>query len=457
MPTHDDIELTEEELRRARERTDRLSWLLMLIGALVIAIFTIPAAAIGNNIADGGWRYPTTGLAALVLGIPVILISRKATLAQNAATAAAMDALRQDLTQALEEAEGQASKRELQARRQEFESRLANALEMAEGEPEVIDVVERAFDATLPGAPIELLLADNSHAHLSRVAATGVEDHAPMCGVDSPDHCPAARRAQVQRFGSSEALDTCPKLRNRPTGDCSAVCVPVSIMGRTVGVIHATGAPGAVFDDTAVQDLGTLANLAGARIGLLRMVADTQLQAATDSLTGLLNRRSLENKVRVLGPGSSPRAVVMADLDHFKALNDTFGHQTGDRALRLFARTLSDAVRTDDLVCRHGGEEFAVVLPRCPAHEAATIMERVRSALTALCAEAGLPVVTASFGVVESDHLEDLSDALQRADVALFEAKEHGRDRVVVHDGAGRLEAEPAALPTAAGSTSVRP
>ena len=448
MPTHDDIELTEEELRLARERTDRLSWLLTLIGALVIAVFTIPAAAIGNSLAEGGWRYPATGLTALILGIPVILISRKATLAQNAATAAAMDALRRDLTEALEEAEGQASKRELQARRQEFESRLANALEMAEGEPEVIDVVERAFDATLPGAPVELLLADNSHAHLSRVAATGVEDHAPMCGVDSPDHCPAARRAQVQRFGSSEALDTCPKLRNRASGDCSAVCVPVSIMGRTVGVIHATGAPGAVFDDTAVQDLGTLANLAGARIGLLRMVADTQLQAATDSLTGLLNRRSLENKARVLGPESSPRAVVMADLDHFKQLNDTFGHQTGDRALRLFARTLSGALRTDDLVCRHGGEEFAVVLPRCPANEAATIMERVRSALTAVCAEAGLPNVTASFGVVESDHLEDLADALQRADVALFEAKEHGRDRVVVHDGAGRLEAELAALPT---------
>jgi diguanylate cyclase (GGDEF)-like protein len=448
MPTHDDIELTEEELRLARERADRLSMVLTMIGALVIAVFSAGAAAIGINVAEGAWRYPATGIASLLLGIPVVAITSKATKDQNDATAAAMDALRSDLKNALEEAEGQASKRELQARRQEFESRLANALEMAEGEPEVIDVVERAFDATLPGAPIELLLADNSHAHLSRVAATGVEDHAPMCGVDSPDHCPAARRAQVQRFGSSEALDTCPKLRNRASGDCSAVCVPVSIMGRTVGVIHATGAPGAVFDDTAVQDLGTLANLAGARIGLLRMVADTQLQAATDSLTGLLNRRSLENKARVLGPESSPRAVVMADLDHFKQLNDTFGHQTGDRALRLFARTLSGALRTDDLVCRHGGEEFAVVLPRCPAGEAATIMERVRSALTAVCAEAGLPNVTASFGVVESDHLEDLAEALQRADVALFEAKEHGRDRVVVHDGAGRLEAELAALPT---------
>lgn len=444
MPTHDDIELTEEELRLARARADRLAFLLTLIGALVIAVFSAVAAAIGDNVADGNWRYPATGVTALLLGFPVVLVTAKATKNQSDATAAAMDALRSDLKLALSEAEREAREREIQVRRQEFESRLANALEMAEGEPEVIEVVERAFEATLPGSPIELLLADNSHAHLSRVAATGVEDHAPMCGVDSPDHCPAARRAQVQRFSDSEDLDACPKLRSRASGDCSAVCVPVSIMGRTVGVIHATGSPGDEFEDTAVQDLGTLANLAGARIGLLRMVADTQLQAATDSLTGLLNRRSLENKARVLGPQSGPISVVMADLDRFKQLNDTFGHQTGDRALRLFARTLSGALRTDDLVCRHGGEEFAVVLPRCPANEAANIMERVRTALTAVCAESGLPQVTASFGVAESVHHEDLADALQRADVALFEAKEQGRDRVVVHDASGRPETEPA-------------
>jgi diguanylate cyclase (GGDEF)-like protein len=269
----------------------------------------------------------------------------------------------------------------------------------------------------------------------------------PMCGVSSPHQCPAARRAQVQHFPNSDALDACPKLRDRPGGAVSATCVPVSIMGRTVGVIHTTAAPDVVPADTPVHELATLAKLAGARIGLLRMVADTQLQAATDSLTGLLNRRSLENKVRDLRHQPGPTAVVMADLDHFKQLNDTYGHDTGDRALRLFAQTLSSTLRTVDLVCRHGGEEFAVVLPQCTASEAAARLEDVRGAMASAIAGAGLPQVTASFGVVQTATLEDLAAALACADAALFQAKRDGRDCIVVHDPADATAAGAAVEP----------
>jgi len=95
---------------------------------------------------------------------------------------------------------------------------------MAGGEPEVIDVIERAFTATLPGSPVELLLADNSHAHLTRMAGTSPAGTAPGCSVDSPDHCPAARRAQIQRFAHSDDIDACPKLRGRSEGPVSSVC-----------------------------------------------------------------------------------------------------------------------------------------------------------------------------------------------------------------------------------------
>ena len=219
--------------------------------------------------------------------------------------------------------------REVQGQRQRFESRLANALDMAEGEPEVIDVIERSFAAVVPDAPVELLLADNSHAHLLRMAGVGPDGEPPSCSVDSPDRCPAARRAQMQVFADSDHLDACPKLRNRPQGRLSALCVPVSIMGRTVGVIHATDKPQVEVEDSQVQDLTTLAKLAGARIGLLRVMAETQLQASTDTLTGLLNRRSFSEKVAGLPHSLHPVAVAMADLDHFKNLNDTYGHETG--------------------------------------------------------------------------------------------------------------------------------
>ena len=442
MVTKDEIELTEEELRATRARGDHLMVLMTIGGMISLAFFAVPAAALGGRMADGAARWPVTGLIAAIIGLPVVLITNRASSKQAAATSAAMDALRSELRSALDEAEHQATYRESQAKQQEFESRLANALEMAEGEPEVIDVVERAFATTVPGAPVELLLADNSHAHLTRMAQTEAAAGAPMCGVDSPHQCPAARRAQVQHFADSEALDACPKLRGRADGACSAVCVPVSIMGRTVGVIHTTAAVNAAIDDTEVQDLATLAKLAGARIGLLRMVADTQLQAATDSLTGLLNRRSLENRCRELRDDRGPVAMVMADLDHFKQLNDTYGHDTGDRALRLFAQTLSASLRSVDLVCRHGGEEFAVVMPSCSASEAATALEVVRSTMAAAVIGAGLPPVTASFGVVEATADADLSATLARADAALFQAKRDGRDRIVVHDAAGLPSAQ---------------
>jgi len=204
-------------------------------------------------------------------------------------------------------------------------------------------------------------------------------------------------------------------------------------MGRTVGVIHSTGEPGVVVDDLTVQDLQTLANQAGARLGMHRIMAETQLQASTDNLTGLLNRRSLENQARVLRNEHTAFVVAMADLDHFKELNDTYGHETGDRALRLFAETLRRSLRDRDLICRHGGEEFALVLPERTTADTRVALDTVRVELVDALRAAGLPSYTASFGVIEANDGEDLESAVRRADAALFEAKHTGRDRVVVH------------------------
>jgi diguanylate cyclase (GGDEF)-like protein len=344
--------------------------------------------------------------------------------------------LNTELSEAIASADRQAEIRDSQVQRQRFESRLANALDMAEGEPEVIDVIERSFGSILPDRPVELLLADNSHAHLHRMAAAAPDGEPPSCGVDSPDRCPAARRAQIQAFADSDDLDACPKLRSRPQGRLSALCVPVSIMGRTVGVIHATGQPETSVDDSRVDDLTTLAKLAGARIGLLRVMAETQLQASTDTLTGLLNRRSFSQQTAALPLHVYPVAVAMADLDHFKTLNDTYGHETGDRALRLFARILRDSLRTSDLVSRYGGEEFAIAFPDCSALDATLKFNTVRAQLDAAITVSGLPKFTVSVGITEAEPGEEFEAVLRRADGALMLAKRQGRDRVVLHDPA---------------------
>lgn len=402
---------------------------------VVIPVLAVLSSWIADVVGSDAWGFVITGAAALVLVIPMGWNAMRVMGREHARSMQIFVALTRQLASAVQVAEQQADRREIQASRQEFETRLANALDMAEGEPEVIEVIERSFATVLPSSPVELLLADNSHAHLARMASSTVG--APGCGVDSPDHCPAARRAQVQRFADSDHLDACPKLRGRGEGALAAVCMPVSIMGRTVGVIHSTAPAGHEFVDDAVLDLGTLAKLAGARIGMLRVMAETQLQAATDSLTGLLNRRAFESQFTLAQRDTPLISVAMADLDHFKTLNDTYGHETGDRALRLFSQVLAGSVRGRDLVCRQGGEEFVVALMGCEGETARTILDAVRGRLEAAITVAGLPSFTVSFGLVESRDAEDLPGLIDRADAALFQAKRDGRNRVVRHDRFG--------------------
>jgi diguanylate cyclase (GGDEF)-like protein len=329
-------------------------------------------------------------------------------------------------------------------RRQEFTTVVADALDMAETETEALQVIERTFAAVLPHQPVELLLADNSHAHLTRVAFTAPDGEIPGCGVGSPRDCPAARRARVQDFPDSDAVNACPKLQGRSVGRCAAVCIPVSMMGRTVGVIHTVTPFGTSIQPAERTDLQSIAAQAGTRLGMLRILAETQLQATTDGLTGLMNRRALENDYLQLLDNSAVTSVAMADLDHFKQLNDTYGHATGDRALRTFAQTLQSALRAEDLVSRRGGEEFAIVFPNCDAQAAVAGLQRVQTQLQVALNLAGLPTYTASFGVVEALLEEDFETTLIRADVALFAAKSNGRDRITVHDHRG-IEAVPPA------------
>jgi diguanylate cyclase (GGDEF)-like protein len=426
--------VTETEWDAELAKAKRLRRVSPAAGLLILGLLAVPALALGASVASGFARYLAS--AAILIGflIPLVTVLVMISDRQQHKSDEKVRALTNELTEAIAAADREGAIRDMQVQRQRFESRLANALDMAEGEPEVIDVIERSFAEVLPEAPAELLLADNSHAHLLRMAGVGPEGEPPCCSVDSPDRCPAARRAQIQVFADSDDLDACPKLRSRPQGRLSALCVPVSIMGRTVGVIHATGQPHEVVDDNRIQDLTTLAKLAGARIGLLRVMAETQLQASTDTLTGLLNRRSFSEQVAAVPAQMRPVAVAMADLDHFKALNDTYGHETGDRALRLFARVLRDTLRTSDVVSRYGGEEFAIAFPDCTTIDAAHALNAVRSQLDAAVTVGGLPKFTASFGVTDTEPGEQLAAALRRADDALLVAKRQGRDQVVVHD-----------------------
>jgi len=418
----DDVTVTEQDWAEARSEAGTIARNAAAGGVALVAVVYALTGVFLHLVAPG-----TTGLALVGVGTGVAA-ALSAPLLWLLARSAQQKGLETGSARVARDRAMRA-----QAVRGEFETRLARGLEMVQDESAAFDVVQRALRRVVPDEPVELLLADNSHAHLERMVVAAPDgESVPGCTVDSPEQCEATRRAQTQVFPDSDDLDACPMLRGRPQGRCSGVCVPVSIMGRTVGVVHTTGSVGETLGGQRVQALQNLANQTGNRLGMLRVMAETQLQASTDGLTGLMNRRSFENRIHRLRTEGKKFAFVMADLDRFKALNDANGHEAGDRALRIFAETLRQELRDEDLACRYGGEEFAIVLPNAESHEAIEVMGRIREALIRATGRGDTPTFTASFGVGHSSDCENLDDLVQRADTALFAAKDAGRDRICI-------------------------
>jgi diguanylate cyclase (GGDEF)-like protein len=167
--------------------------------------------------------------------------------------------------------------------------------------------------------------------------------------------------------------------------------------------------------------------------GLLRRVEDIRRLAGTDALTGVLNRRALDSGWAELRSGAPELALVMIDIDHFKAVNDTHSHGVGDRALQRVAAVLGAGLRGLDCVGRWGGEEFAMLLPHTGLAAACAATERLRREVESQDWQALSPglAVTISAGVVATSPDESFEQAVARADELLYRAKREGRNRVI--------------------------
>lgn len=196
----------------------------------------------------------------------------------------------------------------------------------------------------------------------------------------------------------------------------------------------------------AVLCSGTISTIVSARLSfqsehiqqlyedLRQAHAQLKVSADTDPLTGLLNRGAFFREVTMLRNHEEAGWLVVLDVDHFKSINDRFGHDLGDRALERVGEAIRQAVRETDLVGRLGGEEFAIYLPHVGEEEAILIAKRVRSLIAESSAFEwdGQPQhVTVSLGLAR-DGQEPLRDHLNRADVAMYRANEGGRNQVAL-------------------------
>jgi diguanylate cyclase (GGDEF)-like protein len=212
------------------------------------------------------------------------------------------------------------------------------------------------------------------------------------------------------------------------------VVCPLFADGAPIGamVLEYGGGLGARVDRKMIASLTQFATHAGLVLRNAALMQQIRRMADTDALTGLANRRMFERSLtqeiaRAQRHGETV-TLMMMDIDHFKKLNDTHGHQVGDEVLRATGVTLSERSRPFDIAARYGGEEFAVILPSCTSKESLVVAERFRTALGEM---PGPVPITASAGVATYPTHAPTADALLKAaDEALYESKRMGRDRV---------------------------
>lgn len=222
------------------------------------------------------------------------------------------------------------------------------------------------------------------------------------------------------------------------------LCVPLKVYDECIGVINITNKKNNEFftkDDLSI--VTALANQAAVAINNARLYE----LAVTDSLTKVLIRRHfmqrLEDELRRSKRYHHTLSLVMVDLDNYKDINDTYGHQAGDRVLMEIAKIFKKSVRTTDLVGRYGGDEFCFALPETPPDGAMIFCERLRQKIenTQLSFESFLIKRTISCGIATyPNHTEDMHELFKMADMALFKAKRDGRNMTVIFDESVTLD-----------------
>lgn len=317
----------------------------------------------------------------------------------------------------------------------ESQRELSETIQAARGEDEAHGILKAHLERALPGAGVTVMaVRDESRLE----ATTGLEEGSPLAErlpAPDPNACLAVRLAKThERDGGRPPLLAC--------GVCGAVsgpaaCVPLVVGGDVTGSLLVTRTGHERLDEDAQRRVHDSVAQSVPVLAHLRSRALAETRAAIDALTGLPNSRALRDALRRMiaqaGRTLQPLSVILLDVDHFKKINETHGHDRGDDALAAVGDVLSSTVRSSDFAGRFGGEEFLVLLPATDREGAVLVAEKLREAIGALVLPGVERPLSASFGVASLPGDGGTADSLVRlADRALHAAKASGRNRVQV-------------------------
>jgi diguanylate cyclase (GGDEF)-like protein len=309
-------------------------------------------------------------------------------------------------------------------------NQLVDALALATDEESTGQVAARAVAQGFRLIASTTLFVDPSVALLEPVGTAGAARVHPV--VNGPDNCPAIRSGRVFRVTSPADAVICPYMPFAEGTD-GYVCVALMAGGKPLGALFMEPTVGSVVEDTFAR---AAADRVALSLANRRVLETAQVQATTDGLTGLHNRHFLQEQLRLLHSlaarhGQSYAAVAI-DVDGLKQVNDTFGHEMGDLALRGFANTVRKTIRTSDIGVRTGGDEFLVLVPHGGLDDAKILAERIREAVEIAGRAEPHTAITVSVGVAAWRPARTAEQVLEAADAMLYAAKRAGKDRVMV-------------------------
>ncbi len=318
---------------------------------------------------------------------------------------------------------------------------LSQMLQTAADATEAIDIFERLTPVLLPSGSGTLHTISASRVDLELRARFGPLPPAKD-ELATPNDCWALRKGQSHFVESADRKLVCAHLGGRNGLRDPYVCLPLVSQGEALGLLHISFSNETLAGESIEErreELEAIANALGLALGNLALREKLKAQSVRDALTGLYNRRFLEEamprEIERCRRRDQPLVVAMADLDHFKRLNDTWGHEAGDLAIQRFAEALRRNFRQEDILCRYGGEEFCLVLPECSLDDARRRCEQLLGQMRDNPFQFGRDTVgpvTVSLGLVAFPADADSVEALLRsADSALYRAKQTGRDRIV--------------------------